>query len=466
MLVSDAHDLKNWRPITLLNYDYKIMAAVLAARVQKVIGEIVHENQTGYIKGRLAASNVRLTKDIIEYFTKNGQSGAIMLVDFSKAFDVLDIQFLNSCLEKFNFGESFRKWISVLHTNISSSVLVNGWISKRFDVERGIRQGCPLSALLFILAAELMANKVRKNNIIKPIEMVGYDLKLKLLQYADDTLFFVPDETSLNGILHELNQFGEVAGPRITKEKTAMIWLGDTDRSWNLENHDLKWSHKPIRYLGHYIYFNNNEALKMDWEQKLIKLRKILDSWTKRSLTFGRVAVLKSLALSQVTHLIMVDSIPPNFLKLIEGIIFKFIWSGKTEKIKRVSLMEDYSKGGIKILDIQRQLFSFRLKWLGRFFNESNGAWKTFFSYWFNLLGSIKLLLNCSYNITTLNDILVQKKIPSFYVEILKAWEMIRYCTTVKDVCISIHEPVKVSDQIIWHNKHVVYDNQSLFYKG
>ena len=100
----DSHDLKNWRPITLLNYDYKIMTAVVAARVQKVIGEIVHGNQTGYIKGRLTASNVRLTKDIIEYFTKNGQTGAIMQVDCSKAFDVLDTQFLNSCLEKFNFG--------------------------------------------------------------------------------------------------------------------------------------------------------------------------------------------------------------------------------------------------------------------------------------------------------------------------------------------------------------------------
>ena len=85
------------------------------------------------------------------------------------------------------------------------------------------------------------------------------------------------------------------------------------------------------------------------------------------------------------------------------------------------------------------------------------------FLYWFNLLGGINLLLNCSYNITTLNDILVQNKIPSFYVEILKAWEIIRYCTTVKDVCLSINEPVTVSDQIIWHNKHVVYDNQSLF---
>ena len=117
--------------------------------------------------------------------------------------------------------------------------------------------------------------------------------------------------------------------------------------------------------------------------------------------------------------------------------------------------MEEYIKGGIKMLDIQRQLFSFRLKWLGRFFSESYGAWKTLFSDWFNLIGGINLLLNCSYSITTLNNVLLEKKIPSFYKEILKAWEMIRYCTTVEDVCIA-NKSVKVSDQIIWHNKHVV----------
>ena len=112
-----------------------------------------------------------------------------MLADFTKACDVLDIQFLNLCLEKLNFGESFRKWISILYTNISSSVLVNGWISKSFDIERGI-QGCPLSSLLFILAAEFMANRVRENDI-KPVSMVEHEFNLKLLQYADDIRYFL-----------------------------------------------------------------------------------------------------------------------------------------------------------------------------------------------------------------------------------------------------------------------------------
>ena len=222
-----------------------------------------------------------------------------MLADFTKAFDVLDIEFLNLCLERFNFGESFRKWISILYTDISSSVLINGWTSKGFDVERGIRQGCPLSSLLFILAAEYMANSVRENINVRPMELTGYDFPLKLLQYADDTLFFVQDEKSLNEILNELHYFGEVAGPKINKDKTFLIWLGDTSKRWNLGKYNLMWTDKPIKYLGHYIHANNDEALETEWEQKLLKLQKVLDSWTKRSLTIvGRVTVLKSLALS------------------------------------------------------------------------------------------------------------------------------------------------------------------------
>ena len=462
----DCEELKNWRPITLLNCDYKIITAVLASRVQKIIGEIVHDNQTGYIKGRLAACNVRLTKDVIEYFMKHCKTGTIMLVDFTKAFDVLDIQFLNLCLEKFNFGESFRKWITILYSDIISSVLVNGWISKDFKVERGIRQGCPLSSLLFILAAEFLANSVRGNRKVKPIEIRESDLQMKLLQYADDTLFFVKDEQSLKEILNELHMFGNVAGPKINKEKTSLIWLGDSITRWNISQYDLLWTTKPVKYLGHYIHSNNKEALNLDWEQKLVKLRKILDSWAKRNLTiFGRVTVLKSLALSQVTHLIIVDSIPPKFQKVLDKIIFEFIWSKKVEKIKRCILTENYEKGGIRMVDIQNQMLSFRLKWLSRFLNESKETWKKMCSYWFDLIGGIVLLLNCNYSVSTF-DAIDEKKIPTFYKEILYAWEMIRTHTTVQEVQTHNFDSNDALNQIIvWHNKDVLFDNRSLFFK-
>ena len=465
----DCRYLKNWRPITLLNNDYKIIAAVLAARVHKVINEIIHENQSGYVKGRLAACNVRLTKDVIEYFKKHCKLGAIMLADFTKAFDTLDIKFLNLCLEKFNFGESFRKWILVLYSDISSSVLVNGWISNCFKVERGIRQGCPLSALLFIIAAEFLASSVRENKNVKCIKVIDCDFQLKLLQYADDTLFFVEDEDSLREILKELNLFGRIAGPKINKEKTALFWLGDTSKRYSVTCYDLLWANKPVKYLGNYIYSDNEEALNLEWEQKIVKLKKTLNSWSKRNLTlFGRITILKSLALSQIIHLSIVDTIPTKVLKILNNIVFKFIWNKNVEKIKRNTLTKDYKNGGMRMIDIQKQMFSFRLKWLGRLLNyaeENNETWKRMSFYWFDLLGGIKLMLNCNYSMCTL-QIVKEKNIPTFYNEILQAWELIRiYNSTGKYMDILNYTDNDVQNQIIWHNKYVLFDNHSLFYK-
>ena len=84
----NSDELKNWRPVTLLNYDYKIAAFVLALRTQKVLSSVIMENQVGYIKGRLGGFNVRIVQDMIEYMNEKGIEGAMMLVDFTKAFDI------------------------------------------------------------------------------------------------------------------------------------------------------------------------------------------------------------------------------------------------------------------------------------------------------------------------------------------------------------------------------------------
>ena len=147
----EMESLNNWRPITLLNCDYKIMAAVLANRLHKVIPNIIHENQVGYIKKRLSGFNIRLTQDIFEYTKKKGKTCASMIVDFRQAFDTVESEFIEKCLVRFNFGEEFRSWIKLLYTDVTSSVIqgrrnvfqsgggggtVNGWKTKSFKIGR------------------------------------------------------------------------------------------------------------------------------------------------------------------------------------------------------------------------------------------------------------------------------------------------------------------------------------------
>ena len=190
----EHENLQNWRPINLLNYDYKILAYVLTSRLQKVIGNIVKNDQTGYIKGRFVGQNIRLIQDIIELaIDADFLEQCIIFIDFHQAFDTLEFNFIHNCLKEFGFGETFINWIKIIYTNVCSSVLVNGWVSEEFKISRCIRQGCPLSALLFILAVEFLGMHIRQNECVEGIDVrLDSCLKsIKICQLADDTTIFV-----------------------------------------------------------------------------------------------------------------------------------------------------------------------------------------------------------------------------------------------------------------------------------
>jgi len=118
----DREELKNWRPISLLNTDYKLAAFVISGRMQQVLSNIVSTDQTGYIKGRFVGSNIRLIEDVFDYINKNNKEGATIFCDFEKAFDSVEFIFLKKVLEKFNFGPQFRQWIDVFYNKIDSNV--------------------------------------------------------------------------------------------------------------------------------------------------------------------------------------------------------------------------------------------------------------------------------------------------------------------------------------------------------
>ncbi len=153
--------LKNYRPISLTNYDYKILCFVLANRLQKVLKNIINEDQTGYIKNRYIGTNARLLCDYFEHCDKFDVPGILLMLDFEKAFDSIEWNFMYKVLEKFNFGDNFIKWVKILYNQPVISIKNNGWLSSDIPLNRGIRQGCPLSALLFVLSVEVMATSIR-----------------------------------------------------------------------------------------------------------------------------------------------------------------------------------------------------------------------------------------------------------------------------------------------------------------
>ncbi len=163
--------LKNWRPLTLLTTDYKIITKILSMHIAKVLPNIINGDQSGYLKGRYAGENIRTITDIIEYCKQKNMTGVLLLIDFEKAFDTVKWDFLHDVLRKFKFGNKFRKWVKILYSDVRSYIVNNGHFSPLFQMFRGIRQGCPLSAYLFLLIVEILAISVRNSKNIKGIKL-------------------------------------------------------------------------------------------------------------------------------------------------------------------------------------------------------------------------------------------------------------------------------------------------------
>ena len=160
------NDLKNWRPITLLNSIYNFFSGILAERIKILLPKLIHQDQKGFINGRFIGENTRLIYDIINECEKQKLDGLIILIDFEKAFDSISWNFILKSLEKFNFGKNTIKWVRSLQTHSNSKVLQNGHLSDEIKLGRGCRQGDPISPYLFVLAAEFLAEAIRKNNNI------------------------------------------------------------------------------------------------------------------------------------------------------------------------------------------------------------------------------------------------------------------------------------------------------------
>ena len=186
--------------------DYKIIAKVIATRIETLLPVLIHEDQTGFVKDRFIGENVRLIQDVMGYLDNCNSTGIMVAIDFKKAFDSLEWLFIKLSMIKFNFGDNIIRWVSIFYQNIQTAVLNNGFMTNFFKVSRGVRQGCSLSPYLFILCAEILAHKIRGEENIKGIEILNEEIKLT--QFADDTTLFCADILSVNNALILLQKFG------------------------------------------------------------------------------------------------------------------------------------------------------------------------------------------------------------------------------------------------------------------
>jgi hypothetical protein len=223
----DPLEMKNWRPITLLNVDYKIATRCISGRLLKVISSVVSDDQTCGIPGRFIGCNVASIRDIVHYAAVGDIPMGLLSLDQEKAFDRVDWSFMHRTLSSMGFGPSLCGWVRLFYTGVSSAVLVNGYISEFFDLSRGVRQGCPLSALLYVLTAEVLACNIRACYRNRGVSLPSDpSQQAKISQYADDTVIICTTDDSVVASFEVYAQYEKASGARINASKSKGLWLG------------------------------------------------------------------------------------------------------------------------------------------------------------------------------------------------------------------------------------------------
>lgn len=205
-------DPGSYRPISLLNFEPKLLGKVLADRLRTHILDLIHPDQCGFMPQRATLHNIRRLHNAITEAHRLERPAAVLLADIDKAFDSVGWTYLFKLLEAVNLGPRFIAYIKLLYTDITAAVRVAGHSSAPFPIRRGTRQGCPLSPLLFALAIEPLAAWVRADAMFRGL-VWSPELTDKIALYADDALFYMSDP-SVTGprVLQILRVFGETTG--------------------------------------------------------------------------------------------------------------------------------------------------------------------------------------------------------------------------------------------------------------
>ena len=357
----DPKHLKNWRPISLLNVDYKICSKALTNRLLQVLPSVIQEDQTCSIQGRTIFDNLALLRDTLDYVNITNETGILLSLDQEKAFDRVDRTFLSNVLTRFGFGPIFRRWISTLYCDATMQVLVNGFLTDQIPLERGVRQGDPLSPLLYVLCSEVLSCNIRSEPRYQGFLLPGAKgQQFKIRQYADDSTCFIKDLFSLRILLDILRKYEAGTGAKLNFSKTEAMWLG----AWRTRSDKplgLTWVTK-MKILG--IWFGNGVSIveQDNWLPRLSKLENNLNLWKSRSLSLvGKSLIINVLGASKFWFLAKILSVPHWVETRFKKLVYHFLWNSKIETVSRQTLSAPVKEGGLGILDFSSKCMALKV---------------------------------------------------------------------------------------------------------
>ena len=377
----EADNIANYRPITILNTDYKILTKAIATRLTEVAPSIIHPDQAGFIRGRSIFDQIDQITTTINYARMKEINGAIVALDQEKAYDKLLHPYLWKILEKFAFPDEMINMIRILYEDAPTSVIVNGVISSPFLVTRGVRQGDPMSCILFDLGIEPLAANIRASNIWG-IDVPNLDEKVKVSLFADDTTVILTEYDSLSDLVKILDEWCSVSGAKFNVEKTEIIPIGSADyRKKLVETRRIGDDRETIpssihiardrdatRILGAWV--GNELNPEEPWRKIVETIKKDFGRWETRYPTLeGKRHVVQMIAGGKTQFLTRAQGMPESIQTEIRKAITEFVWGKERATMCIENMARNPEQGGRKIMDIMKRNEAIDLMWIKQYLN-------------------------------------------------------------------------------------------------
>ena len=385
----DRSRIQNFRPISLLNTSYKIVAKVYANRMKPLLHHWILPSQTGFVPNRCILDNIFLAFEAIEWTLENNQNLSMLLLDFEKAYDRVNWTFLRQTMTRMGFHPTWINQVMSLNENAAASVVVNGEQSKTFPLQRSVRQGCPLAPYLFLLTVDVLGQMLQHPDYRVQGLRLPDNSSITNQMFVDDTMLFLDGtRDNMDRALSVIHRFGAASGAKLNLHKSVGLWLAHTERTWQWgEEEGLKWllPGEVTRYLGY--PFGLHIPQKEKDGRMLQQIRRHLSKWSTYPLSLaGRIMVSNQVILSSIWYLASCTDLTGKALKTARATVRNYIWSGKRESCARAKVKWDTAvlpivRGGIKILDPQWQASALLIKLLIRGLSVGYEPWKALVRY-------------------------------------------------------------------------------------
>lgn len=335
----------DFRPISLINTDQKILSHVISDRLLSAFNRIIRSHQHAYLPNRqIQSAHIKIQHAIL----KMNNEDSLLALDFQKAFDSVNREYLSMLMKVVGIPDKLISIIELIYSNNKSFVEINGFISKPIEIQNGVRQGCPLSALLFIFALEPLLQQIQEDSKIKS------KIRQKCIAYADDVTLCITTK-SFARLQNILEAFTEISGLKINKQKSEVLCKSNA--------HSVFVQKPSVKILGiRYSFEKNFITLKETLKQIASNSSKFcLKSMTLRA----RALNINTFIYSKIIFQLQNHEFSKNFLKSLEKTVLDNFWLGKKHNLSKNILHSDpIDKGvGLKNLSlsvIAAKIFNFK----------------------------------------------------------------------------------------------------------